>query len=875
MKFTAIDIETTSLQFKTGRILGVGVIDKYYTMGELAPIGLDPHTAHNGKFEYKYLRANNFPFNWQFDTLLASSILIDRPQDLDLASVAQHYLGMESWKSDTDKLFKKKNWVELLEKDPKLQSALAERNIYDLKATTELTEVLQHRLDKEGMTNFFFNKLMPAARLLADVEYRGMRIDVEATKTKLRQIEEELRQYCDKLTAWLGAINLNSPIQLKKALRDKGYDLWIWDFKKKARVESTGSESLERLLPNENIKLLIDYKAAIKLKGFLQGWVEDQIEGYIYPSYNIANTRTGRLSCIEENQKIQVPGKEIPIKDIKVGEYVYCFTKEKELTLKRVLRVINNGVQPCVEVKWQSSGTGKVSSLICTPDHKILTKNRGWLQAKDLKRYTKVVHMKRSRLTSGRQRIYTHNKKQELEEAIIKREYFKAASYMHVHHKNQNNGHNSLENLEILTPEQHTSYHAKINVSEGRNKWRHLLTAPRKALKGEQHPGYIKISRFSLLKKLATAKGRLTFLNMDFATTKKKAIQLDLPLKEIAQRYGAGGQYINPASILKAFNRDSRTEQAAAFLGIGTRKLKRFCTLWGISYNHTILSVKPIGPRQVFDLEVEELHNFVASEICVHNCSSPNLQQVPRDKSIRSLFIPNPGKVYVIGDYAQIEVRVAAHYTQDEALTEVFKQGIDFYGSIAINVLGVNCHPNDVKKLYPKERRVAKEIGLSILYGIGAAKLSSQIRKKAGVIISKERCAQIIKDYFIAYPRLLQFRNYIINKIENGEILRTRYGRQYKIDPSKAFSTGVNTIVQGTATDACLFSQLEIETELERLGIYAPMIGIIHDEIIRECDPKDAKVVGEVMERIMCNQGFECPLKFDWAIGQNWGDKAA
>jgi DNA polymerase I len=550
MRFTAIDIETTSLQFKTGRILGVGVIDKYYTAS--APIGLDPHTAHGGKFEYKYLRANNFPFNWQFDTLLASSILIDRPQDLDLASVAQHYLGMESWKSDTDKLFKKKNWVELLEKDPKLQSALAERNIYDLKATTELTEVLQHRLDKEGMTNFFFHKLMPAARLLADVEYRGMRIDVEATKTKLRQIEKELHQYHDKLTAWLGAINLNSPIQLKKALRDKGYDLWIWDFKKKAMVESTGSESLERLLPNENIKLLIDYKAAIKLKGFLQGWVEDQIEGYIYPSYNIANTRTGRLSC-----------------------------------------------------------------------------------------------------------------------------------------------------------------------------------------------------------------------------------------------------------------------------------------------------------------------------------SAPNLQQVPRDKSIRSLFIPSPGKVYVIGDYAQIEVRVAAHYTQDEALTEVFKQGIDFYGSIAINVLGVNCHPNDVKKLYPKERRVAKEIGLSILYGIGAAKLSSQIRKKAGVIISKERCAQIIKDYFVAYPRLLQFRNYVINKIENGEILRTKYGRQYRIDPAKAFSTGVNTLVQGTATDACLFSQLEIETELERHKIYAPMIGIIHDEIIRECDPKDAKVVGEVMERIMCNQGFECPLKFDWAIGQNWGDKAA
>src|SRR6202041_2218218 len=99
-------------------------------------------------------------------------------------------------------------------------------------------------------------------------------------------------------------------------------------------------------------------------------------------------------------------------------------------------------------------------------------------------------------------------------------------------------------------------------------------------------------------------------------------------------------------------------------------------------------------------------------EICVHNCSTPNLQQVPRDKEIRSVFIPSPGKIYVIGDYSQVEVRVAAHYTQDETLTKVFRDGLDFYGSIAVNVLGVKAHPNEVKSKFPKERKVAKEIGL-------------------------------------------------------------------------------------------------------------------------------------------------------------------
>ena len=61
--------------------------------------------------------------------------------------------------------------MQLLESDPKLQEALKERNLYDLKSTGALTEVLLQQLEKEGMTKFYFEKLMPAAKLLADCEY--------------------------------------------------------------------------------------------------------------------------------------------------------------------------------------------------------------------------------------------------------------------------------------------------------------------------------------------------------------------------------------------------------------------------------------------------------------------------------------------------------------------------------------------------------------------------------------------------------------------------------------------------------------------------------------------------------------------------------
>lgn len=552
--FLPVDIETTSLDFNRGRILGVGYGNTYTTTDVAStpyPFNF-PCTAHNGRFETKWLRKAHTPFNWQFDTLLATSILIDRPQDLDLASVAEYYLGTESWKSDTDKLFKKKNWVQLLEASPELQKALADRNVFDLEATSKLTNVLQQRLEAEKMEEFFYEKLMPAARMLADVEYRGMRIDIEGTKRKLIEIDNLISEHLIKLNRWAHPVELNwnSPIQVKELLNRKGYNLWIYDFKKRTMVESTGVEALEKLLPNANIQLLLDYKKASKLKGFLGGWLEDHFEGRLYPSYNLANTRTGRLSC-----------------------------------------------------------------------------------------------------------------------------------------------------------------------------------------------------------------------------------------------------------------------------------------------------------------------------------SAPNLQQVPRDKSIRSLFIPSEGMKYVIGDFAQIEVRVAAHYTDDTALLKVFEDKLDFYGSIANNVLGVQCHPNEVKIRFSHERRVAKEIGLSVLYGIGAPKLASLLTRRTGTVFTKEDTKKIIDNYFGAHPSLLDFRRYVEQKVLNGEILRTKYGRQFKINPKKVFSTAVNTVVQSTASDACLFSQLEVDKRLGALGIYAPLVAIIHDEIIRECEPQDAQKVGEIMEEVMCNQGFICPLKLDWVIANNWGDK--
>lgn len=551
MKYTPLDIETTGLDFNRGKILGIGVQDIFIRNTDIGLVR-QPMTTQNGKFEYKWLRKNGIHFDYAFDTMLSASVLIDRPDSLSLDSLAAHYLGIQSWKDDTNKMFKKKNWAEKLQADPIMFQALEDRNIKDLEVTGKLTEVLEQKLEQEGMTEFFHEKLMPAARMLAETEYRGICLDVPATKQKLTQIEEKIGQLLTQLNEWAGTpINWNSPKQLSVLLKQKGYNLWIYDYKKRQMVESTGEESLERLLPNPNIALLLDYRGAVKLKGYLEGWLEDQFEGRIHCNFNLASTRTGRLSS-----------------------------------------------------------------------------------------------------------------------------------------------------------------------------------------------------------------------------------------------------------------------------------------------------------------------------------SSPNLQQIPRDKEIRSLFIASPGKVFIVADLAQVEPRIAAHYSQDAALTEVFTNGLDFYGSIANKVLDIDCHPNKLKELYPKERQVAKEIGLSILYGIGKDKLSSIIKKRTGILIDPKDCAKIINDYFKGYPALLMFRQYVMRKIERGEILQTYYGRQFKLDPNKAFSTGVNTIIQSTASDLCLFSQLEIDKKLKELNIEAPLIAIVHDEVIRECAPEHVETVGALIESTMCRNNFKCPIKLEWKSGPNWGCKS-
>jgi len=267
------------------------------------------------------------------------------------------------------------------------------------------------------------------------------------------------------------------------------------------------------------------------------------------------------------------------------------------------------------------------------------------------------------------------------------------------------------------------------------------------------------------------------------------------------------------------------------------------------------------------------------------SCSDPNLQQVPRDKRIRSLFIPSEGYTFIIADYAQIEPRIAAHYSQDEALLDVFNKGQDLYGTIARDILGVTCEPNEVKIKHPELRAVAKEVALSILYGIGPRKLRESIKIGSGIVYSEDQCAQFIRTYFEKYQGLKGLRDHVEHMIRMRDnvvfkdgrayagTIRNHFGRKNLIVIEDAYLTGVNTLIQSSASDAMLFGACKLYAELKEKGIDARPVALVHDEIILECKPEYVNIVKELMNEILTNQGFTVPLKLDIAVGNSWAEK--
>jgi len=258
------------------------------------------------------------------------------------------------------------------------------------------------------------------------------------------------------------------------------------------------------------------------------------------------------------------------------------------------------------------------------------------------------------------------------------------------------------------------------------------------------------------------------------------------------------------------------------------------------------------------------------------SCSEPNLQNIPirtaEGRKIRRAFIPGQtGWKLVCADYSQIELRILAHFSADEALKAAFQQGIDIHSAVAADVFGVA-----VEQVNSDQRRMAKAVNFGVIYG------QSPFGLAATLGIEKEIAAKFIQDYFVKYAGVNRFIHQTLTECQETGFAKTILGRRRQIEGIRSQRgpnlnmperTAVNTVIQGSAADLIKLAMIHVQARLKHEGLAARMLLQIHDELVFESSPEDleslVQLVRHEMEHAM---SLSVPLIVDIAVGDNWLD---
>ncbi|MCB4766880.1 MAG: DNA polymerase I [Sulfurovum sp.] len=249
----------------------------------------------------------------------------------------------------------------------------------------------------------------------------------------------------------------------------------------------------------------------------------------------------------------------------------------------------------------------------------------------------------------------------------------------------------------------------------------------------------------------------------------------------------------------------------------------------------------------------------------------PNLQNIPvrseLGRRVRDAFIAKEGYRLVSIDYSQIELRLLAHFSQDAALLEAFKMGVDIHMATAIKLFG----ESEAKA----KRNFAKSVNFGLLYGMGPKKLSDELG------VTQAEAKEIIANYFNSFPTVKQFLEGIQEQVKVDGYVETILGRRRLFDYDSAngmqkaafMRESVNTVFQGSAADLIKLSMLEIDTCIKEENLDAFMLLQIHDELIFEIEEHKVDVLSkrfvDIMESVY---ELNVPLECSVSTGSRWGE---
>jgi DNA polymerase-1 len=225
------------------------------------------------------------------------------------------------------------------------------------------------------------------------------------------------------------------------------------------------------------------------------------------------------------------------------------------------------------------------------------------------------------------------------------------------------------------------------------------------------------------------------------------------------------------------------------------------------------------------------------------SCSSPNMQNIPRDPSFRGLFKAPEGRRFAIADYSQMELRVAAILAGEGVLLEAYRKGEDTHVKTAAMLLGK-------KEVTKEERQLAKAVNFGLLYGQGARGLQAYAASTYGIEMTLVEAGAYKEAWFDAYPAFGRWHRATDRNAKRSLSVRTPVGRERRWEPGGYKMTeAVNTPVQGGAAEAMLAALGRLMPALD--GLDAVPVAVVHDEIIVEASEADALEVTRVLEASM------------------------
>ena len=253
--------------------------------------------------------------------------------------------------------------------------------------------------------------------------------------------------------------------------------------------------------------------------------------------------------------------------------------------------------------------------------------------------------------------------------------------------------------------------------------------------------------------------------------------------------------------------------------------------------------------------------------------SNPNLQNLPirseRGRFIREAVIPDEGCLFLSADYSQIELRLMAHFSQDEHMLAAFRSGQDIHAATAAKIYGL-----PIEQVTKDQRRKAKTANFGIIYGISAFGLAQQLD------CSRTEAKQLIDDYFAAFPRVISYIEAQKELARQRGYAETLFGRKrYLPDITSQNATvrsfaernAVNAPIQGTAADIIKMAMVSIHRRLKEENLQAQMIMQVHDELNFNVPAAEIDRVREIVVHEMQNAvHLSIPLIAECGVGTNW-----